>query len=174
MKTLVLGALLCSWVSASLAVLPSRELLSTCLSAEATSASVQLQAIPTNEVVSDDDYRRGYQAPYLIQVEGRDLGYAQKGESHALIYRKQVFPLRQATNISGKEGKPVAFDPHLAEWLLVSQGNERFICVSFNFDGLGRSGRFQQVRGAYLLPANGPTRLLFTVGRIQAKGAAEK
>ena len=30
-------------------------------------------------------------------------------------------------------------------------GKERYLCVSFNFEGLGRSGNFQNVRGGYLL-----------------------
>lgn len=50
-------------------------------------------------------------------------------------------------------------------------GKERYLCVSFNFEGLGRSGNFQNVRGGYLLsisPAKGSQRLFFGTENTKA------
>jgi hypothetical protein len=40
----------------------------------------------------------------------------------------------------------------LAMWGYVHEGKQRLLCVNFNFDGIGRSGSFQNVHGLYLMP----------------------
>lgn len=63
------------------------------------------------------------------------------------------------------------FAPSLADWSMVMDGKERYLCVSFNFEGLGRSGNFQNVRGGYLLsisPAKGSQRLFFGTENTKA------
>jgi hypothetical protein len=44
---------------------------------------------------------------------------------------------------------PSTFTLTLTDWSMVKQGSHRYLCVNFNFDGLGRSGSFQKVHGLY-------------------------
>jgi len=68
-----------------------------------------------------------------------------------LVWGQSVTPLKNATVLDKQASAPSDFSPLLAEWALIRQDDQRFVCVNFNFDGLGRSGSFQKVRGLYLL-----------------------
>jgi hypothetical protein len=64
----------------------------------------------------------------------------------------KLYRLSKAIALGEVHGiKPGEFDPALAQWSIATEGAQQYFCVSFNFDGLGRSGSFQNVLGGYLL-----------------------
>ncbi len=128
---------------------PSENVVTACLQGETIGQAKWIE-ISTNEVNLDDNFLEGYKAT-LFKVNGRHIGYAEKGRQAALVWDTSIIPLKNAL-VLGKPSKlPTEFSPLLADWSLMKQGSQRFMCVNFNFDGLGRSGSFQKVHGLYLL-----------------------
>lgn len=128
---------------------PSAEVVSACLQGASRGHAIWT-GIATNEVGSDDEFRGGYKAT-LFTANGRDVGYAEKDGRDGLIWGRAIVPLRQAAPLDQPPETPSTFTPMLADWSTIKQGSQRFLCVNFNFDGLGRSGSFQKVHGLYLM-----------------------
>ncbi|MDB5920871.1 MAG: hypothetical protein JWR40_5105 [Massilia sp.] len=47
-------------------------------------------------------------------------------------------------------------------------GKKQFLCITFNFAGLGQSGSFQNIRGLYLIEVSKPPKFYYTVGDMRA------
>ncbi|MEK2605051.1 hypothetical protein [Burkholderia arboris] len=146
------------------AAAPNEDLVKSCLLAQSVAPTVAIEAINTHEVLQEDNYAGGFDASYLVKHEGTDVGYAERKSTPALIYAGKLYRLSAARPV-GKNGgiKPAAFNPSLAEWSIAREGRQRYLCVSFDFDGLGRSGSFQNVHGGYLL--NAQTKDLYFAAR---------
>ncbi|WP_175965816.1 hypothetical protein [Burkholderia sp. BCC0322] len=143
---------------------PGDGLVKSCLMAQSVSPSIAIQGINTHEVSQEGDYADGFNASYVVKHEGADVGYAEGKSTQALIYAGKLYRLSAAIPVGNNGGiKPTAFNPALAEWSMATVGRQRYLCVSFNFDGLGRSGSYQNVRGGYLL--NAKTKDLYFVVR---------
>ncbi|MCA8214819.1 hypothetical protein LGN20_13010 [Burkholderia cepacia] len=143
---------------------PHESLIESCLLAQSTSPSVALRDIDTHEVSQEDDYADGFNASYLVKFENVDVGYAEGHSTQALVYSGKIYRLSAALPVGNNGGiKPAAFNPALAQWSVATEGRQRYLCVSFDFDGLGRSGSFQNVHGGYLL--NPKTQKLYFVVR---------
>ncbi|GFZ95955.1 hypothetical protein GCM10011408_15340 [Dyella caseinilytica] len=111
-----------------------------------------VKLLDPHEIVEQDDYAQGFDAPYTFQYKGGDAGYAKRKSDLALIYMGKLYRLSSAMPLGDNHGvKPSSFTPYLAHWSIVQQGTQQYFCVSFNFDGLGQSGDFQYVHGGYLL-----------------------
>jgi hypothetical protein len=128
---------------------PSAEVVNACLQGESHGHAIWT-AIATNEIGSDDDFRGGYKAT-IFTLNGRAVGYAEKDGLDGLIWGRAIVPLKHAAPLDQPPQTPSTFTPMLADWSIVKQGSRRFLCVNFNFDGLGRSGAFQKVHGLYLM-----------------------
>ncbi|VWC14599.1 hypothetical protein BLA23254_05458 [Burkholderia lata] len=143
---------------------PGDGLVKSCLMAQSVSPSIAIQDIDTHEVSQEGDYADGFNASYVVKHEGADVGYAEGKSTQALIYAGKLYRLSAAIPVGNNGGiKPTAFDPALAEWSMATVGRQRYLCVSFDFDGLGRSGSYQNVHGGYLL--NAKTKDLYFVVR---------
>jgi hypothetical protein len=147
------AAVLCVTVAqCAAAAPPSRAVIYSCLSAHAIAKSISVKAIPTTSVATEDNYSQGYNATYLLQQPGNDIGYAERNGDTALIYGGRIYSIRSARPLLTTQTPPHTFQAPLADWIFVSEAKRRYFCVSFNFDGLGQSGSYQNVRGGYLLP----------------------
>lgn len=133
------------------AQVPPSDVIESCLQARATTKAVTVTPMPNNEVYRQDDYADGFNATYYFTFQGQDVGYAERGDEHALIVAGKLEPLSKARRMPGATSSPPHFNPHLADWLFLSARGRDYICASFNFDGIGRSGSFQRVRGAYVI-----------------------
>lgn len=153
-------------VSAAYAAAPSDALIYSCMSASAVSPLVRVTQIPTNESIDEDDYKPGYKATFF-QYKGKDIGYAKGARSNALIYNGVLYRTSAATRLLERKDGLVDVNPNLAAWLLLSEGRNRFLCVSDTLDGLGRSGSYQNIRYAYLLSLSSPRRLYFALDDIR-------
>ncbi|MGU3779933.1 hypothetical protein [Burkholderia metallica] len=143
---------------------PGDGLVKSCLMAQSVSPSIAIQGINTHEVSQEGDYADGFNASYVVKHEGADVGYAEGKSTQALIYAGRLYRLSAAIPVGNNGGiKPTAFNSVLAEWSMATVGRQRYLCVSFNFDGLGRSGASQNVHGGYLL--NAKTKDLYFVVR---------
>lgn len=147
---LVLGGLIA--VGCATAQVPPKDVIESCLQARATTKAVTVTPMPNNEIYGQDDYADGFNATYYFTYKGQDVGYAERSDEHALIVAGKIKPLAKAKRVPGTTSSPPHFNPYLADWVLLSAGGRSFICASFNFDGLGRSGSLQRARGAYVFP----------------------
>lgn len=142
---------------------PSELLVQSCLQYKAISPSTSVHPIDAHGIAEEDDYANGFNATYLFNYKGKDVGYAEGKNDQALIYTGELYRLSSATPLGDNHDiKPNVFNPYLALWSIGQEEGKRYLCVSFNFDGLGRSGNFQKVHGGYLLDTQSKT-LYFAV-----------
>lgn len=84
-----------------------------------------------------------------------------------LVFNGKETPLARVTRLD-KHKAPVAFNPTKPSGK-AREGGKSYICATFNFDGVGQSGRFQNVRGRYLIERSTRTTAPFhTAGNIAA------
>jgi hypothetical protein len=132
---------------------PSEDMVRSCLMDRGTATGVSVLDLDTSSISEQDDYANGFNATYFFQYQNEDIGYAEKGNIKALIFKGKLYKLSSASPLGDNHGSsnPGEFSPTLADWSFVKQSDGRYLCVSFNFDGLGQSGSFQKVHGGYLL-----------------------
>lgn len=173
MKVLLLASVVVAHGTAPSAV-PSAELVRSCLAAKASSTAVTVEELPTNEVLTDESYRPGVAATYLLALKDGDVGLARDSAGDALISSGRLYPLRTARLIQDAR-RADSFEPQLASWLRLREHGRAYLCVSFNFAGLGQSGSFQRIRGGYLLPLapkKGKPQLFYAVSDTGTPGNA--
>lgn len=149
---------------------PSQEVIRTCVGAESASARIKYTEIPVHKIseTEDEDTKR---TEITIQFGKDEFGIWQSSspEAFGLVYNGNEIPLSSVARLSAEE--PAPFNPSLAMWGLIAEGTQSYLCISFNFDGLGRSGSFQSVRGVYLIDrADRLFRPFYTVGRTTPDG----
>ena len=152
MKRIALAAIIALLSNMGFAAPPSQNLVMSCLMAQPSTHSVTIRSLNTHEVEEEDGYADGFNASYMFKYRGFDFGYAESKEGQALIYMGKLYRLSKAIPLGENHGiKPGAFNPTLAQWSIAKEGAQQYFCVSFNFDGLGRSGSFQNVHGGYFI-----------------------
>lgn len=91
---------------------------------------------------------------------------ARPNKSFGIVYGKTLFPAKQIQRLN--QARPKPFQVELAVYGVVRQAGSRYLCITFNFEGLGQSGSFQNVRGLYLIETSAkPMRTFYTVGDIR-------
>lgn len=151
------------------AAMPSKIMQSSCLLGEATSRTVHMMQLSTNLISEQESYSDGYDAIYYFMDGKTEIGYGEKSGKGALIYSGKIYPLDTARVISKAHTEPSEFSPALASWSRVKDASGSYLCVNFNFDGIGRSGSFQNFKGGYLLDIGGGKRYLYYVeGDVRA------
>ncbi|RDS80017.1 hypothetical protein [Dyella psychrodurans] len=163
MKQIILAAVLLAISCVVFATPPSEQLVRSCLQDRAAASSIVVHNLDTTKVIEEDDYSDGFNTPYYFKYKGGDVGYAERKDSRALIFMGKLYRLSSAISLGDNRGPPTDFTPSLADWSIVTEGAQKYLCVSFNFDGLGQSGDFQNVHGGYLL--NTMTKELYFVVR---------
>lgn len=149
---------------------PSQDVTKTCVSAESTSARVKYAEVTVHEILEaeDEDTKR---TEITVRSGSDKFGVWQSSspDSFGLVYNGREIPLSSVARLSSE--MPVPFNPYLARWGLITEGVRSYLCITFNFDGLGRSGSFQNVRGVYLIDrADRNVRTFYTVGRTTPDG----
>ncbi|WP_157118976.1 hypothetical protein [Azohydromonas lata] len=145
---------------AAVAASPSQAIIQTCLKGNPTQKSPTATEVPTGEVYKEDNYLPGLEAVFLIEKNQMELGYIKGKSGDAILFNKKIFQLNEARVAAGPL-MPHEFEPYTATWLLITNQESRFLCVSFNFEGIGQSGRFQSIRGGYLIDARKKSKTLY-------------
>jgi hypothetical protein len=145
---------------------PSKEVTKTCVKAGSTSPGVTYVAIPVTRIDETEDEDTG-KTETTIRLGPEQMGTWETGsaDSFGLVYNGKQISLDRVIRLSKEE--PAQFRTSLAQWGVVASGKRSYICVTFNFEGLGQSGSFQSVRGIYLIDRRAqPVRPFYTVGRV--------
>lgn len=80
-----------------------------------------------------------------------------------MVFNGKETPLSRVSRLN-KRNAPEVSNPYEAVWGEAREGKKSYICATFNFDGLGKSGSFQNVRGLYLIDRNARAQF-FTAGK---------
>lgn len=170
MKTVIAGLMIVtSAVYANAA--PSAAVVRACLHTASESPDVRYTPIDVGafEVIEDEDTKK----TATVLHHGDDTVGTWEGKKPAafgLIFNGKETSLARIVRLK-KGTAPVAFGPYEAIWGAAQEGKKSYICATFNFDGLGKSGSFQNVRGLYLIEQSKRARgVFYTVGNI-ASGA---
>lgn len=165
MKTLLACLLTALCICASAA--PGADVVDACISTESHSTKVHYTEIDvtTFDVIEDQEAKK---TSTLIR-HGKDrFGTWESGNSEVfgLVFNGTETPLTRVIRID-KRNVPSEFSPYEAIWGVVQDGKTSYICATFNFDGIGKSGSFQNIRGLYLIERNKQRTVPFyAVGKV--------
>jgi len=122
----------------------------TCMLLENAGPDVDFAEIEGTGTISDDEIH-GYSLFSYVR-HGVTFGYAtaNKGSRDLIVVGDRKTPISQAKML-GKD-RPQRIDSSKAVYSILTKGHHRYFCIASNFDGLGRSGSFQNVRQAYIAP----------------------
>lgn len=165
MKILLFAAMIaCSPCLASSA--PPEPIIHSCLKTESSRGAVYTDISPTDFTVEEDD--RHKRTATTIVHRGRTLGIWESTESEefGLVYGTAMIPLAKIIKVG--QDAPALFTPYTAQWGAARYKAHRYLCITFNFPGLGESGSFQNRRGLYVIDARKPPKFYYTVGDVRA------
>ncbi|MFC7652742.1 hypothetical protein ACFQT4_11120 [Pseudoduganella danionis] len=146
-----------------------------CLLNQPTTAKIRLNHLSTDYVFEQDSYVEDYDSPYYFLEDGTEIGYAEKAQAAALVYSKKIYHLSAARPIPSSLEIPHHFSPALATWDRIREGETSYLCVGFNFDGLGHSGSMQNLRGGFLLQlGSNNTKLYYIEGDVRRISPAHR
>lgn len=130
---------------------PSMSVRESCLLSQPITAKIHLVHLSTDSIFEQSAYIDDYDSPYYFLEDSTEIGYAENADSTALLYSKKIYRLAEAHAIPSSLEIPRQFSPALATWARIREGDTSYLCVGFNFDGLGHSGSMQNLRGGFLL-----------------------
>jgi hypothetical protein len=153
-------------VSIAHAAEPSKQVIYSCLSGEPINSSIKVVDIKSDEITGEDDYIKGYKANFF-DYKGIEIGYAESEKGNGIVYSKKLFPLKSAQHLLHSDTAVDEINIYLASFSIISDTKSRYLCVSDNLDGIGRSGSFQNVRYGYLLSLSKTRKLYFAVDDVR-------
>ncbi|MHA7680030.1 hypothetical protein [Cupriavidus sp. PET2-C1] len=126
---------------------PPAPVVESCLMFDAIRPSLRIDKLDGVATINDDP-QRGY-STYTYDYRGLRVGYATRtGKSDLIIFGKHATPLSKAKGIEG--ASPERINANKADFGIIRHNNNDYYCISSNFDGIGRSGTFQNIRIAYI------------------------
>lgn len=121
-----------------------------CVLLESDETGVEYSEIDDRGTVSDDEIQ-GYSL-FSYKHRGMVFGYAtaNKGSRDLIVIGNQKTPILQAKKLG--PDRPRRIDSSKAVYSIITKDKKSYFCIASNFDGLGRSGSFQNLRQAYVAP----------------------
>jgi hypothetical protein len=123
-----------------------------CLCQKAICNNIKYNEIDNGNIIIDDDYNNLGELRY-IEYKNLEIGYIEKNDKGSIFYNNKIYDLFQAKwirNQNIKNNTISTFDYSLAELALISLNGSRYICINFLFNGMGESGRYQQIKNALI------------------------
>lgn len=125
--------------------------VNSCLTLEAIDDSVVYERLDDGVGELSDDALPGYMT-LTYEHDGVAYSYAKKhrGLNDLLMLGSRKVEIQKARRLGNE--KPMRFDATKSMFGLVHYRGHEYFCLTSNFEGLGRSGSFQNIRAAYLVP----------------------
>ena len=162
-----LAGLILSVAAAQAVPRPSPAVVDSCMRTESVSPKVQYSSITADafQVTEDEEAgKTGITLKYGPDTVG--IWEVKKKKVFGLVLNGKETSLTRVIRLD-KFQSPTAFNPYEAIWGEAREGDKSYICATFNFDGLGKSGNFQNVRGLYLIERYAkPGATFYTSGNI--------
>jgi hypothetical protein len=149
-KALSAGLLL-GVLSAQAGARPSPAVVDACLRTESVPPEVRYISITADAFQVTEDEEAG-KTNITLQHGPDTIGTweIKKPQAFGLVFNGKEMPLARVTRLD-KRKLPAVFNPYEAIWGEAREGSKSYICATFSFDGLGKSGSFQNMRGLYLI-----------------------
>ncbi len=127
--------------------------VNSCVLLQGVDASTTYQELGGDGILIEDDMP-GY-VMLVYRRNGVDFGYAssKKNSGDLLIVGRQRASILGAKR-AGTE-RPERFEPAQALYGFVQRKAREYFCVASTFEGVGRSGSFQNVRATYIAELTG-------------------
>lgn len=163
LASLVLGAF-CAHAAAK----PSAALVSACLHTASASSKVRYTSIAADSFHVTEDEEAGItHTTFRHGTDTVGTWEVKKPRAFGLLINGKKTSLVQVTRLD-KRKAPEEFSPYEAIWGEARARGKSYICATFNFDGVGKSGSFQHVRGLYLIERSARAKTVFyTSGNIE-------
>ena len=149
---------------------PSKKITDSCLATEPSSTDTSyVDLSPSNFYVEEDAVRKIESK--TMRHGNQSFGIWEKPGSplFGLIAGGREVPVAKVIKLG--EAAPSNFTPYTAHWGEVRDAKDAYLCITFNFEGLGQSGSFQMIRGIYLFDlTHRPAAIYYLVGDVRTLG----
>ncbi len=158
MKSILAAFLLCSAIANAYAKIPSQNVIDACLLTETRTwqgvAYTYLPKSTINENTVDNlDAPAEKKTSTTIDIGKHDefgVWQTESPRASGLVHNGKEININKVKSLD-KRHRPVLIDVGMASGGIATEGADSFLCVAFLFPGLGESGSFQNVRGAYIV-----------------------
>lgn len=166
MKTLYVTFVILLYTGAADAS-PNKKITDSCLSAEPSSTDVSyVDLSPSSFYVEEDKVRKIESRTMLHRNQSFGIWEKPGSSQFGLVVAGRHVPVAEVIKLGG--AAPSSFTPYTAQWGEVRDAKEDYLCITFNFEGLGQSGSFQNIRGVYLFDlTHRPAAIYYLVGDIR-------
>lgn len=146
---------------------PSTQVIQSCLTMEPVDESVRYVNLKP-DVFNEEDDEDAKTTSRTIIYRNQKVGIWEKAgsDNFGLVYGDRKIPASRVARL-GKY-PPSPFTPYTAAWGEARDDRHTYLCITFNLEGLGQSGSFQNIRGLYLIETSGPRpKFFYTMSDIR-------
>lgn len=150
---------------------PSREVLDTCLQTKTVFPKAPYVDLTPHEFLVEEDEDRNITSTTFVH-NNKSFGLWENVKSHnfGMVLNGHEIPASDVQRLS--KHAPSAFNPYTSLWGEIRTMAQTYLCVTYNFEGLGESGSFQNIRATYILDLGArPPKIYYAVGDIRKSGA---
>jgi hypothetical protein len=149
---------------------PTKKITDSCLTTDPISRDISyVDLSPSSFYVEADDVRNIESKTILHRNQSFGIWEKPDSSMFGLIAGGREVPVSEVIKLG--EAAPSTFTPYTAQWGEVRDAKEAYLCITFNFEGLGQSGSFQNIRGMYLFDlTRRPAAIYYLVGDVRTLG----
>ena len=169
MQKIMFGGLFLAMLSTQAGARPSPAVVNACLRTASASPTVRYVPIPAGAFQVTEDEEAG-KTDITLRHGPDTVGTweVKNPRASGLVFNGRGTPLARVARLD-KRKAPAEFNPYEAMWGEAREGSKSYICATFNFGGVGKSGSFQNVRGLYLIErSTGAGTTFYTSGSTEA------
>jgi hypothetical protein len=164
MKTLFFGqAIVC--VSCLANAGPTSQIIHSCLKTKSLGNAIYTDISPANFKVDDASEDKPTSTTLVYQRHTVGIWEATESKNFGLVYDLAKIPSAKIIKLGSES--PAPFTAYTALWGEARFGKSIYLCITFNFPGVGESGSFQNVRGLYLIDMNKLPKFYFVAADIR-------
>jgi hypothetical protein len=160
---LVAAILICFPRLASAAI--PEQVINSCLKTESTRDVRYIDLAPAMFASEEDEDTKRNTVTITHGRHTYGIWESTNSDEFGLVYNSASLPAAKMQRV-GSEA-PAPFDPYTAQWGEARHGKQTYLCITFNFQGLGQSGSFQNIRGTYAIDPRMPPKFYYAVGDIR-------
>lgn len=165
MKPQHLAAVMLSIVPALVNAAVPEQVINSCLKTESIQG-VRYIGIATNSFTTEEDeYSKRSTTTVAHGRHKYGLWESTDSDEFGLVYDSTAISATKIERIGSDA--PAPFDAYTAQWGEARYGKRSYLCITFNFQGLGQSGSFQNIRGTYTIDSRKSPKFYFAMGDIR-------
>lgn len=147
---------------------PSQKIIDSCLNTESTSKTVTYHELERSGFsIEEDEDARKISTTMSYGKNKAGVWEVRSSKTFGLVFNGKEIPLKKVIRLDQRH-PPSEFNIYKAVWGEAREGGAKYLCITFNFDGIGQSGSFQNVRGVYLIDQKAHAfRPFYLVGEVR-------